>query len=488
MLLSVACSALAAFAPQNQNPGQDPPPVLTEAETKKLHDRLKTMISAFLKYDESVEAARAKAATAYEKDKVAFQKDWDLQCEKKGDLMKSVADLREIFDNVFEYDGNKFRGTDALRKETPSAKEFPPYAVWVPKSYKADVPMRTVLLLPGFDDKNNQWQDARSTFAGTWEKSASEKDTIFHIPTLRKEMLHEMDRYPDYSRQGEDQREFDRNQDAFKSFGETARAYNYDRRRLFLDCGRETSGFGVRLVCNFPDRFAGIIVRWPVDMKETRLGSLTGMPVLIVSTAATAPAATELKERLEKLGPGNVTVVAATDDYPFKASTPEIEKWMQGVQRNLMRPKVVLEPNDDRYKKGFWAEIDRMDSIVTAPPTKKPRLEVNADRSLNRIEVKSVGVETFVLYLNDSLVDLSKPFTVVINGKAKTPSAGGSGTATGELRTRDFMQMWQMVIKKFDGGWVFPVVFMAAVPQEDKAGGGSTEAPANGGKAPGEGK
>jgi hypothetical protein len=477
MFLSAACSALAALAPQSQ----DPAPLLTPAEIKSLHDKVADMISARLKYDEAKGKERASALKPYEKAKDAFLKEWEVRCEKKGELLKSIADLREIFDNVFKYEARS--GNDSLRKETP--KDIAAYNVWVPKGYKSEVPMRTVVMLPGLDEKLGTWQDPRTQFAGTWEKSPSDDDTIFHLPMIRKEMLHDPDRYPDFSKSGEDAREGDRIMEALQSFGETKRNYNVDRRRWYLDCGRETSAFGLRLACNFPDLFAGMVVRWPVDMPDTfRLGSLTGVPVLIVSSTATAAAATKLKERLEKLGPGNVTAVAATDDYPFKAATPEIEKWMQGVQRNLLRSKVVLEPNDDRYRKGFWAEIDRMDQIATTSLGKKPRLEVDADRTLNRIEVKSVGVESFALYLNDSLVDLSKPFTVVINGKAKT---GGAGAA-GEQRTRDLTQMIELIMKKFDGGWVFPVVFTAAVPQEDKAGGTSPEAPANGGKAPGEGK
>src|ERR1041384_4496364 len=143
MFLSVACSALTFLAPQNQ----DPPPLLTPEETKSLHDKMRVMIAAFLKCDEANETNRAKTAVVYEKDKLAVEKEWNLRCEKKGDLLKSVSDLCQIFDNVFEYERKS--GTDSLRKaDTP--KDFPPYYLFVPRSYKNDVPMRAVVLVPGF--------------------------------------------------------------------------------------------------------------------------------------------------------------------------------------------------------------------------------------------------------------------------------------------------------------------------------------------------
>jgi hypothetical protein len=98
-----------------------------------------------------------------------------------------------------------------------------------------------------------------------------------------------------------------------------------------------------------------------------------------------------------------------------------------------------------------------MDQVAIAPEDKKPRLEVTADRANNRIEVKATAVASFSLHLNDSLVDLGKPFTVVINGKAQT-----------EQRTRDFGTMLQLILRKYDGSWVFPVTFSSSVPQEGR--------------------
>lgn len=465
MVLLAACSTLllAVVAPQ------DPPqPLLTSSESKSLRDKLGKMLEEQVAYDEATGRAREKAARDFEKAKEAWEKEWATRCEKKGDLLKSVVDLRAIFEGAFVYERRS--GTSVLKKETP--KDLPAYNVFVPRSYKNETPMRTVLLVPGLDAKNNRWFDARSTFAGTWENSGADKDTLFHIPDVSADLIGVLDRYPDYSKTGEDQKEVERIMQLLATFGETKRSLNIDRGRVVLDCGRDTSGFGLRLACHFPDLFAGVILRWPVEAAETRLGSITGLPVLMISSQDTVQATDKLKQRLEAQQEGCTTVLTATDEYPFKAAQPEIEKWLATVERKVMRKKVVLEPNDDRFRTGFWVGINRMDQVATAPADARPRLEVSADRANNRIDVKAVGIESFNLMLNDVLVDLDKPVAIVVNGKAVQ-----------EQRGRDFAQLLQIVLRKFDPDFLFPVSFDVNVPKDEKpAGDGSTGGtPATGG-------
>jgi hypothetical protein len=451
MLVSAACYAMVSLTPVTQE-GQAPPGLLNANESKGLRDKLRSWVAARLRYDQATGAGtRQEALREQEQTKATFHEDWDRLCKQKGDLLESVTDLRHLFDNLFEYQKSD---QGQLHEEK---KDHAAYFTWLPKSYASDVPIKTILLVPGFDEKRGNWQEPRATFADTWEITPSAGDLLCHVPLLDRKWLHELDRIPDYTKPGESQRESERIMEVFKSFGETSRAYNFDRRRLILDVGRESSGFGLRLASYFPDRFAGVIVRWPVEMKGVRLGSLTGLPVLVISSPATDAAASRLEEQLELLAKGSVTKVVGTGDYPFQSATPKIEKWVYGVQRNLMRSKVVIEPNDDRYRQAYWAGIDRMDQVATAPEGKKPRLEVTADRANNRIEVRTTAVASFNLYLNDSIVDLDKPFTLVINGKART-----------EQRTRDLGSMVQLILRKYDGSWVFPVTLNSAVPQEGR--------------------
>lgn len=455
---AVCSTLLLAFA----LPQGEPAPKLSASEHRSLREKLAKMIEARLEYDIATGRNRDKAQRNYEKTKEAWQKDWEKRCEDKGDLLKSIPDLREIFEGSFTYERKS--GTGVIKREDlKDIKGHPGYSLMVPRSYKQDNPIRTVLLVPGWDEKSKGWQDSRSLWSSTWEGSAAEKDTLFHIAHLPEEMAHDLDPIPDYSKTREDEKEVQRIMLLLAGLGETKRTYYLDRRRLFLDCGKESSGFGLRLAAHFPDLFAGLILRWPVETKDLRLGSLSGLPVLLISSPATEAACQALQARLNGMAEDSCTVIQAADEYPFKASSVELEKWMGGVKRNLMRSKLVLEPNDDRFRSGGWAAIGRMDQIHTAAPDKRPRLEAAIDRAANRIDVKTVGIETFSLYLNDALVDLDKPFTVVVNGKAIS-----------EQRTRDFGSMLNLVIKKFDTEYLFPVTFDCMVPKEEKPAGDGT--------------
>jgi hypothetical protein len=448
-LMLLVTLTLACLCPGPQG-GQaaDPQPKLTAAEHKSLHDKLAKLIIARTEYDMSADRAREKAQKAYAKAKEAFQKEWDSRVEKKGDLIASMADLQAIFANCFEYES---RGALTIRKV--DAKEgFPAYSLSVPKAYKPDTPTRTILLLPGMEERG--WVEGVRYFKDTWEKAASANDTIFHLPAISREI--ELDPAPDYTQSDAEELEKRRNGELLNSFGETQRSYNVDRSRLFLDAGKGASGFALRAATHFPDRFAGLVLRHPVAVDEIRLGSITGLPVLLLSSAATPEAAKKLAERLNALEAGQCKVIETTDEYPFKAAAAEIEQWMAGIKRDVNRKKVVLEPNDDRFRKGFWVAIDTMDAIHTAPADKKPRVVAEADRATNRIKITAVGVESLVLQLNDALIDLDKEFTVVVNEKAVP-----------ERFTRDFNRMLDYVILRYDAEFLFPVQFRTRVPRDE---------------------
>ncbi|HLQ37543.1 MAG TPA: hypothetical protein VK348_07065, partial [Planctomycetota bacterium] len=244
------------------------------------------------------------------------------------------------------------------------------------------------------------------------------------------------------------------------------RNYNVDRSRVVLDFGKGSTLFGLRLATHFPDRFAGLIVRWPVDANGLRLGSLNGIPVLLIQSADTKDDCDKLKKKLDVASPGSCTVIEATG-YPFKAATPEIEKWMASVKRDLNRKRVVLEPNDDRYKQGYWASIGAMDALSTLAQDQRPRFEVEADRKTNRIVVKARGIEGFALYLNDSLVDLDKEYVIEVNGKAFT-----------EKRSRSRSTMLELLVKKLDANYLYPASTQMLVPKSEASKGDA--APASG--------
>lgn len=450
---SVLLAAFLSLAPQGTE-APNPTPILAPAEQKSLRDKALKLIETRTAYDLAPERARDKANRDYQKAKEAFQKDWEGRMEKKGNLLKSIPDLQAIFSNSFTYE--RRNGTDLIKKEDARPKDgLPEYSLMVPKAYKQEVPMRSVLLVPGRVSEKDGWVEGREHYAQTWDGSTSSKDSIFHVAHIDKAIV--LDDLPAAGRDGEEEKEVMRIGSLLLAFGETKRNLNLDRSRVFLDCGKESSAFGLRLATHFPDVFAGIILRWPVFQEDLRLGSIAGLPVLLIASQETKEAAGKIKESLDKLQSGSCTVLDATGVYPFRDATADVEKWMVDKQRRLMRPQVVVEPNDDRFKKAFWTVIGRMDPLSALSREMRPRLEVSADRATNRITVKTRGIENFALWLNDSLVDLDKEYTVVVNDKAFTQKS-----------TRDFGRMFDQMLVKFDGEFLFPVLFECNVPAETK--------------------
>lgn len=445
--LTIACLGM---PPQGTGTPQDKA-LLTPAEQKSLQTKLAKLIEARRAYDEpGNDKAREKAQKDYEKAKDAFQTEWDGKLKQKGDLLKSMVDMQAVFAACLPYER---KSAVSLRKV--DAKDgLPAYFLSVPKSYKAETPTRTVLLLPGLDEKS-EWTEGKRWVEATWtEKATLFTDSIVHVPVIPKEI--DLDPVPDYSKSEGEGTETKRIQQLMQSFGETQRQFQVDRSRLFLDAGKGGCGFALRVATHFPDRFAGIILRDPSAVDEIRLGSLFGVRVLLLSSAATADACKALKTRFDAVDPAVCTILETADAYPFKAAAPEIEKWMGGVQRVVNHKKVVLEPNDDRFKKAFWVQIETMEAIQTAPAGKKPRIEVEADRAANRVTIKAVGIESLVLQLNDALIDLDKDFTIVVNDKATT-----------EKRGRDFNRMLDSMLLRFDPDFLFPVQFRVRVPKPE---------------------
>lgn len=453
VLVDLALTLVSLSAPQGGEAAAPAAqaPLLTPAEQKSLHDKLVKLVEVRIEYDASTGKERDRASKQYEKAREAFDKEWAQRAEKKGNLLRSTTDTAAIFDNCFTFER---KAAQAIKLETP--KDLNPYSLAVPKSYKADAPSRAIVVIPGAADAAGTWVDGREWFGKTWDKSAASGDTIFHVNQVTKGV--DFDTLPDFGREGDDVAELTRIGEALKSFGETNRAFNIDRKRLFLDCGKGSCAFALRFAANFPDRFAGLILRHPTEVVGLRLGSLTGVPVLLIADGTTAAAADKLQRALNELEKDSCKVITATDAYPFKAATAEIEAWMTGVKRNLTRMKVVLEPNDDRFRRGYWVSIGRMDEIRLAPPDQRPRIEAVVDRAANRITVKCVGIETFALALSDALLDLDQEYTVVVNDKAFT-----------EKRTRDFNAMFDGMVSKFDSEYLFPVKFECAVPKAEAA-------------------
>lgn len=452
-LAPLALHAVFACVLQDPQAGERPP-LLTANEQAPLRDKI-------AKYFEALEAAdraespkdREKFGKQRDKTKEAMRAEWELR-SKKGNLLGSMADLRAIYDGCFPATASKLQ-PGSVRKEKDKERGLE-YLVAVPKQWKLQKPVRTILALPGTTaaDQASSWVDCEKWFTEVFDKTPL-LESLVHVVQLPAGV--EMDPVPDFSREGQEELEGRRYAAVFQSFAATNQQATYDRARLFLDCGRGNCGFGLRFASVFPTRFAGVVLRHPVLPEDIRFGSLTGMPVLLLKSAKTAEAVAALQAKLDALHAGAVTVIETTDEYPHKAAAAEIEAWMQKQKRNIAPTKVVIEPNHDRFKNAYWVEIGKMEDLSRLALADRPRIEVTADRANNRLVVQARGIEAFTLYLNDDLLDLDKEFSVVVNDKAVS-----------EKRTRDIFRLEQQLMQRKDWEFLFPVKFDSFVPKPVK--------------------
>jgi hypothetical protein len=448
MFIAATLSLLTTLAPQAPAAtSQEAKPLLSEREQKSLGDKLQKHLVAEITYENSEGSARAKASKKNRSAKEAFEKDWD-KAEEKG-VLGSVVDLRAIFHNCFETRRPDVGKGNFYMRDVKGTDQK--YGIHIPKKYSEKDPWTTIVVLPS--GKAGDWNKPSDHFMKTWGSTEALGDMIVHLPMIPAGL--EMDPIPDYNRDGAEDDEKRRISSVFESLRVVMTNYTVDRARMFLDCGTESCGFGLRLATFFPDRFAGIILRDAVEIADLRIGNLLHVPILALKTGNNAATLEKMKKRWDESCPGMMTILDAKGEAPHLESAGEIAAWMADKRRNMTPTKVTLEPNHDSFHKTYWVGMLVADPLLTSAPDKKPRLQVVADRATNRITVDAQGVDRFELLLNDELVDLDKEFTVIINGKA-----------TKETRRRSFGDMKRRMMGRSDWEYLFPVRHTATVPKD----------------------
>jgi hypothetical protein len=468
IVLATLTLAALSCAPGHQGAAQDPDrpaPKLAPADHKRLGDLAAKWMDALRENDEADSPQkRDRTRRSLQRAKDGFEKEWE-KLEKKVSLLASLGDLLPVFQHVFAYERMSGSG---IFKSVPGREGsgIPTYEVVLPKAYRAEVPARTLFVVPGYDEASKQWTRGEQHFNATWKDSPLLADTILVSAPIPDTLA--LDPVPELGNDVHDAEERRRIAALFGPFGEATRTYNLDRDRWVLDCGRAASGFGLRIASYFPDRWAGLILRDPVDVGRIRLETLAGMPVLLIANPANRAIADKLAATLNGFKADTVRVLDGQGDYPYTASTPAIAEWVGGLRRNLYRTRVSLVPNHNQFADAYWARITVMEPLESATEAKRPMLIAEADRAANRITVTATGITEFRLLLNDSLVDLDKEFTVVVNGIGETLK---------RERSRQFMI--DLMKQKFDPGFLFTSFYVTSVKKpagdtsgDEKKGGG----------------
>jgi hypothetical protein len=179
--------------------------------------------------------------------------------------------------------------------------------------------------------------------------------------------------------------------------------YAVDFERVYL-CGREIGVATVMsLGAKYPQLFAGVIGR---SGSPGKVGceNFRNLPTFFAGGDADASL---FEEKIKTAGYDNCTKQDLAGDA-------DIWAWIEAHPRISNPTKVTLVPGAPIPLRSYWLTVPPTDTQGTAA-----KIEAEIDRASNTITVKGTGVRSIALYLNDQLVDLSKPVKVVCNGAAR---------------------------------------------------------------------
>lgn len=281
---------------------------------------------------------------------------------------------------------------------------------YLPRGYDGSEPYPTVCLVAGRQQQGDE-KAIREYLAGTWQEAAARERMLVVAPVMSADL--DLDAVKPTAK-AEFAAESKRIGSVLRPMGESWTRLHTSRDRMVLDCGRGASAFGLRLASKFSDRFACVVLRWPVLDDKLRIEALSGMPVLLVRCPETADACSKLRDLLHAQAPGSCQILTPPSEYPY-ASEVGIAEWVRHNRRQAMPSRVVLAPSDDRFRRKHWIAIRKQDPVGSAPWDKAPLVVAEADRKRNCIVVTTRGVQEFTLLVGPALVDVRK-FALVVNG------------------------------------------------------------------------
>lgn len=417
-------------------------PQLKASALKKLNKAASSWVDMLVRYD-NARPGKERRQVKREVNKVRekFVKELEKN-SKKVDVMASLPDLQAIFANSIPYDRERGSGQfKAVRDMDDPRVPKNGFGVVVPKDYRHTTAMPLILSLPTrLEDK---WEASKNHFESVWDGSARTEDSIIAIPDLEASLDFDTMIAADATNGPEVRR--NRKIAVLGTAVGVRTTFRVDYDRIFLDCGKGSSFYGVRFATYSPQFLAGLILRDPQTLgDQTGLGSMKGLPVLLISSPNTKSACDELKAKLDALQPGSCTVLEASDAYPFKGEQAEIDAWVAKQRRNIAPTDVLVQPNMPTDRNAYWVRLGVPEPIQGVPVEARPIVRATADRASNRIKIDAKGVSDVTLQLNDALVDLSKPFTVELNGKASEHKLD-----------RNLEYLIQQLMRRQDPGWIW---------------------------------
>ncbi len=189
--------------------------------------------------------------------------------------------------------------------------------------------------------------------------------------------------------------------------------YKVDPNRIILD----GHGFGADGVLNYAAgsawRFAGVILRGG-SAESPILSNLAHLPILSYpEDSGTSEGSEAAHAKLKAAQGDNYAVADAGAEWSGAAADggAKLHEWLGKARRNRYPvPSKWVKDAPANYT-GYWLSINK--SFVEGPS------EATIDAAKGKIEITTVNVASFDLYLNDLLVNLDKEFELIVNGESR---------------------------------------------------------------------
>lgn len=221
---------------------------------------------------------------------------------------------------------------------------------------------------------------------------------------------------------------------------EVRRQYHIDPNRIFLT-GMSNGGIGAWLIgMHHAPLFAGLapMASGLDDVLLPFLRNLRNTPVYIIHGAKDQVMPVSLSrsivQELETLGYSHVYrehqrehPIAGGHYFP-KEELLDLIAWFNSQRREPLPTSLTVVRDASHFQSFTWIRIDSTDPIAAFSQdlvdkrderiTRREYAKVDASIvGTNRIEVTADRVQRYSLFLNEQLIDFSKPLTVVTNGR-----------------------------------------------------------------------
>jgi dienelactone hydrolase len=257
------------------------------------------------------------------------------------------------------------------------------------------------------------------------------------------------------------------------------RRYHVDPDRIFLT-GMSNGGIGAWLIgMHHAPLFAGIapMASGLDDVLMPFLANLRNTPVYIIHGAKDQVMPVELSRAISReLGALGYPHVyrehqrehpMAGGHYFPREELPDLVTWLNHQRREPLPGRLTVVREASRFQPFGWFRLETTDPIAAFSDDLVDKRDERIKRreyakldaavvSPNRIEVKAERVQRYSLFLNDQLIDVSKPLTVVTNGQVSF-----EGTVAPSLET-----LLRQARLRQDPRQLFPVHIMITVQKQ----------------------